>query len=183
MSGLPPRVDWDGNKREASGAEVARAEGTAARIRREVAEIRAAVERLNGGSPFESSVAEFLSVQANLLERCGGTAQRADSLRLEGDTREVAGLFPTAARSALLIARAIPERQIKPQTRAASRKGVMASSNPVPSPEEHESSGVEESGCRAGQYVTVPDSYNGSALCGCIDCIEYVAERESEDEV
>lgn len=109
MSGLPPRVDWDGNEQKASDAEVARAGGTAARIRREVAEIRSAVERLNGGSPFESSVAEFLSVQANLLERRGSTPQRADSLRSEGDTREVAGSFPSAARSALLIARAIPK--------------------------------------------------------------------------
>ena len=37
--------------------------------------------------------------------------------------------------------------------------------------------------CRASEYVGVPDTYNGSALCGCPDCIEYVAERESEDEV
>ncbi|MFD6552780.1 hypothetical protein [Streptomyces sp. NPDC058398] len=41
----------------------------------------------------------------------------------------------------------------------------------------------DEPVCRAGQYVSVPESYNGSALCGCLDCIEYVAERESEDEV
>lgn len=26
-------------------------------------------------------------------------------------------------------------------------------------------------------------SYNGSAFCGCPNCIEYVAEREYEDEV
>ncbi|MFJ9101253.1 hypothetical protein ACIRJM_22625 [Streptomyces sp. NPDC102405] len=37
--------------------------------------------------------------------------------------------------------------------------------------------------CRAAQYVGVPDTYNGAALCGCLDCREYVAERESEDEV
>lgn len=37
--------------------------------------------------------------------------------------------------------------------------------------------------CRAGQYVSVPDSYNGSALCGCPNCVEYVAERVAEDEV
>lgn len=35
--------------------------------------------------------------------------------------------------------------------------------------------------CRAGQYSSVLDSYNGRALCGCLDCIEYVADRESED--
>lgn len=51
----------------------------------------------------------------------------------------------------------------------------MTSSNPDTSAEEPE--------CRASQYVSVPDSYNGRALCGCIDCIEYVAERQSEDEV
>jgi len=37
--------------------------------------------------------------------------------------------------------------------------------------------------CRAVEYVNVNDTYLGSALCGCEDCREYVAERESEDEV
>lgn len=106
MSGLPPRVDWDGNEREASDAEVARAESTAARIRSEVAEIRAAAERLAAGSPFEAAVAEFLTVQAAILERAGSTAQRAENLSRYDDTLDDPGTFPSAARSALLIAEA-----------------------------------------------------------------------------
>lgn len=43
--------------------------------------------------------------------------------------------------------------------------------------------GGGEDVCRAAQYASVPDSYNGSSLCGCDNCREYVAERESEDEV
>lgn len=42
---------------------------------------------------------------------------------------------------------------------------------------------VDEPTCRAAQYVSVADSYNGAVLCGCDNCREYVAERESEDEV
>ncbi|MFE0739438.1 hypothetical protein [Streptomyces sp. NPDC058855] len=37
--------------------------------------------------------------------------------------------------------------------------------------------------CRASDYASLADTYEGSSLCGCPDCIEYVAERESEDEV
>lgn len=40
----------------------------------------------------------------------------------------------------------------------------------------------DEDVCTAAQYATVPDSYNGSSFCGCPNCREYVAERESEDE-
>lgn len=35
--------------------------------------------------------------------------------------------------------------------------------------------------CVASRYVGVADSYNGSAFCGCDNCIEYVAEHEYED--
>jgi hypothetical protein len=42
---------------------------------------------------------------------------------------------------------------------------------------------ADEEDCRAAQYVGVADSYNGASLCGCDNCREYVAERESEDEV
>jgi len=37
--------------------------------------------------------------------------------------------------------------------------------------------------CRASEYVSLADTHNGATLCGCPDCIEYVAERDSEDEV
>lgn len=110
MSIVPPRVDWDGNERPASTMEVARAEETAARIRREAAEIRAAAEQLGDGNPFEAAIAEFLTAQATLLERCGGTPQRAEMLRPDEDTRDAPGMFPTAARSALLIARTAPKQ-------------------------------------------------------------------------
>ncbi|WP_331756269.1 hypothetical protein OHA04_45215 (plasmid) [Streptomyces sp. NBC_01590] len=106
MTTLNRRVDWDGNVREATAMEVDRAEGTAARIQHEVAEMRAAAEQLSSGGPFEAQVAEFLTVQATMLERAGSTAQRADSMRREEDTVDESGAFPTAARSALLIARA-----------------------------------------------------------------------------
>ncbi|MFF2571184.1 hypothetical protein [Streptomyces sp. NPDC058084] len=106
MTKLPPRVDWDGNERPASAAEVSRAEGTAARIRREVAEMRRAADELASGSPFEAAVAEFLTTRALMLERAGATPERADSLRPEEDTLAEPGTFPTAARSALLIAHA-----------------------------------------------------------------------------
>jgi hypothetical protein len=86
--------------------EVSRAEGTASRIRREVAEIRLAADDLAAGTDFEVSVSAFLTVQATMLERAGGTSERADSLRPEQDTREDPNTFPTPARSALLIARA-----------------------------------------------------------------------------
>ncbi|SEB31633.1 hypothetical protein SAMN04490357_0186 [Streptomyces misionensis] len=106
MTTLPPRVDWHGNERPASAMEVDRAEGIAARIRREVAEIRTAAEQLAAGSPFEAQVAEFLTVRAEILERAGGTAERATSLGRHDDTLAEPGMFPNPARSALLIARA-----------------------------------------------------------------------------
>lgn len=40
----------------------------------------------------------------------------------------------------------------------------------------------ESTPCRASQYANLNDTYEGSALCGCLDCIEYTAERDSEDE-
>jgi hypothetical protein len=86
--------------------EVDLAEGTAARIRREVAEIREAADDLAAGTDVEVAVSAFLTVQAELLERHGGTAERADSLSRYDDTVDHPGMFPTAARSALLIARA-----------------------------------------------------------------------------
>jgi hypothetical protein len=107
---LPPRVDWHGNKREATVAEITRAEGTAARIRREVAEMRAAAERLrDGGDAFDTAVADFLTVEATALERNGGEARYAETLSSDQDTRERHGMLATAARSALLIARAYTE--------------------------------------------------------------------------
>ena len=106
MSTLPPHVDWHGRRREPDAHEVALAEGTAARVRREVAEIRAAAELLAAGTATEAAVADFLRVQATLLERAGGTAESTTTLRPHEDTREESGMLPTAARSALLIARA-----------------------------------------------------------------------------
>ena len=106
MTALSPRVDRNGNERSASAMEVDRAEGTAARIRCEVAELRTAAERLAARGAFEAAVAEFLTVQAKMLERAGGTAERADSMRREDDTLDAPGMFPSPARSALLIARA-----------------------------------------------------------------------------
>ncbi|MFD4795906.1 hypothetical protein [Streptomyces anulatus] len=106
MTTLNRRVDWDGNVREATAMEIDRAEGTAARIRSEVAEMRSAVEQLASNGPFEIQVAEFLTVQATMLERAGSTAQRADSMRREEDTLHDPDTFPSPARSALLIARA-----------------------------------------------------------------------------
>lgn len=41
--------------------------------------------------------------------------------------------------------------------------------------------GDEEPTCRANQYVNIPDTHNGQALCGCPDCIEFVADRDSEE--
>ncbi|MER8199672.1 hypothetical protein ABTY00_37870 [Streptomyces microflavus] len=104
---LPPRTNWHGDERPASGAETARAEGTAARIRREVAEIRAAADQLKDGGAFETEVTAFSRVQATALERAGGDAVYASALRPEQDTRLETGMLPTAARSALLIARAL----------------------------------------------------------------------------
>ncbi|MEW1761585.1 hypothetical protein AB0393_34445 [Streptomyces cyaneofuscatus] len=103
---LPPVTNWHGEERPASYEATARAEVIAARIRREVAEIRAAADQLVGASPAEAEVAVFLTVQAELLERAGGEASSAHHLRPEQDTRQESGMFPTAARSALLIARA-----------------------------------------------------------------------------
>lgn len=37
--------------------------------------------------------------------------------------------------------------------------------------------------CHAVRYASLADTHNGAALCGCEDCTEYVAERESEEEV
>ncbi|MFD0353672.1 hypothetical protein ACFVHW_07965 [Streptomyces sp. NPDC127110] len=106
MTTLPQRVDWYDNRRPASAAEVAWAEGTATRIRREVADIRTAADSLAAGTDFDKAVAAFLLMQATMLERNGGTPEHADSMRREQDTLEEPGTFPTAARSALLIARA-----------------------------------------------------------------------------
>ncbi|MEU1133355.1 hypothetical protein ABZ383_26460 [Streptomyces sp. NPDC005900] len=104
--GLPPRVDWHGHEREATAGEVAQAEGTAARVRREVADMRAAAERLASGTAFEVAVATFLQTEATLLERRGAEARYAAVLPWDKDTRAEPGMLPTAARSALLIARA-----------------------------------------------------------------------------
>ena len=41
----------------------------------------------------------------------------------------------------------------------------------------------DEDVCRAAEYASLADTYDGAALCGCSNCREYVAERESEDEV
>lgn len=106
MSTLPPISDWHGNQREATAGETARAEATAVRVLGEVAEIRAAAELLAAGTPVEAAVADFLRVQATLLERAGGSLAYARTLRPDDDTREWSGMLPTAARSALLIARA-----------------------------------------------------------------------------
>ncbi|MFD8609377.1 hypothetical protein [Streptomyces sp. NPDC059631] len=106
MTTLPPRVDWSGNERPASAMEVGRAEGTAARVRREVAEMRAAAEQFATGGPFEAAVAEFLTVRAEMHERAGGTAERADHMDRYDYTADAPGAFPSPARSALLIARA-----------------------------------------------------------------------------
>ncbi|MEV7897411.1 hypothetical protein [Streptomyces cyaneofuscatus] len=104
---LPPLTNWHGDERPATGAETALAAGRAARVRREVADIRAAAQQMADGSPVEAEVAAFLTVQAELLERAGGEASSAHYLRPEQDTRQEPGMFPTAARSALLIARAL----------------------------------------------------------------------------
>ncbi|MFD6149389.1 hypothetical protein [Streptomyces sp. NPDC060243] len=104
-------MDWHKNKREASPAEVARAEGTVARVRLEVAEIRAAAEQLSALSPFEKEVADFLTAQALILEREVSQLYLAATMRPESDTLEQAGMLPTAARSALLIARAYLARK------------------------------------------------------------------------
>lgn len=103
---LPIREDWNGNRCPASAMEIHRAEATASRIRREVAEIRRAAKHLAEGSPFEVAVSDFLTVQATMLERAGATTQRADNLSDLDDTRDQPGIFTTPARNALLIARA-----------------------------------------------------------------------------
>lgn len=103
---LPTRVEWNGKERPASAMEVTLAEGTAVRIRHEVAEIREAADDLAAGTDFEVAVAAFLIAQATMLERAGSTAERADSMRREEDTLDEPGTFPNPARSALLIARA-----------------------------------------------------------------------------
>jgi hypothetical protein len=46
--------------------------------------------------------------------------------------------------------------------------------------EEREYAAVE---CHASRYASLADTHDGAALCGCEDCVEYVAERESEGEV
>lgn len=99
----PPIVDWHGNERQWSEAEVALQNGRVARINREVAEIRRAAEQMAAkGDLFHSEVAEFLNAEALMLER----ANKGSFLRGEDDTQERPGMFHTAARRALLIARA-----------------------------------------------------------------------------
>nr|WP_024127909.1 hypothetical protein [Streptomyces sp. 14R-10]AHF46183.1 hypothetical protein pZL1.18c [Streptomyces sp. 14R-10] len=104
---LPPRSDWHNNERPATAVENAMAEGRASRVRREVAEIRAAAEQLKGEGRFEAEVAAFLTTRALMLERAGGEARYASTMRPAEDTVEERDMFPTAARSALLIARAL----------------------------------------------------------------------------
>ncbi|WP_125264858.1 hypothetical protein [Streptomyces alboflavus] len=104
--GLPSRVAWDGAERAATAGEIARAEGTAARVRREVGEIRAAADELASGTSFEAAVAVFLNAEATVLERNGGTVHQAAHLASHQDTRDQDGMLPTSARSALLVARA-----------------------------------------------------------------------------
>ena len=111
MTDLTPRVDGRGNTYPASAMDVDRATATASRIRGEVAEIRGAADDLAAGTDFEVAVSAFLTVQAELLERNGGTPQRADNLSPLDDSRENAAYFTTPARSALLIARAYNDRK------------------------------------------------------------------------
>jgi hypothetical protein len=42
---------------------------------------------------------------------------------------------------------------------------------------------AEEPACQASRYASLNDTFDGRALCGCPNCVEYVADRESEDEV
>jgi hypothetical protein len=65
------------------------------------------------------------------------------------------------------------ERDIHRDAHIASRAANQGAIDP-------ESDG---SACRASEYASLNDTYNGRALCGCLDCIEYVADRESEDGV
>jgi len=69
------------------------------------------------------------------------------------------------------------ERDIQRDTHIAGRTLNPGSMDPAPEDAD------DQPGCRAGWYASVPDTYLGSALCGCENCREYVAERESEDEV
>ncbi|WP_327270771.1 hypothetical protein OG233_30690 (plasmid) [Streptomyces sp. NBC_01218] len=97
---LPPVV----STRDPGRGETDHAEATAIRIRAEAAEIHTAAEQLAAADdPFREAVAAYLTVQAVLLERAGGTTARA--ILPDEDTVAQPGVFPSAARSALLIAR------------------------------------------------------------------------------
>jgi hypothetical protein len=39
----------------------------------------------------------------------------------------------------------------------------------------------DELACHASQYASLNDTYGGRSICGCLNCREYVADRESED--
>lgn len=64
------------------------------------------------------------------------------------------------------------ERDIQRDTHIAARTNNPGAIDPA-----------EEPACRAAEYASLADTYNGSSLCGCPNCVEYVADRESEDEV
>ncbi|MER6844873.1 hypothetical protein [Streptomyces platensis] len=99
----PTIVDWQGNERQWTPQEVTHHEARVARISGEVAEIRSAAQQMRDQSnPFHTEVADFPTAEALMLER----ANSATLLSRDDDTQERAGMFPTVARRALLIARA-----------------------------------------------------------------------------
>jgi len=110
MGGMPalelPGEDWNGQVVERSPVQRALANSRYKRVVGEVAEIREAAELMtHSGDPFHQATSVFLTVQARLLdnenESCLGT-----ELPWHNDTAETSGMLPSAARSALLIARA-----------------------------------------------------------------------------
>lgn len=103
---LLKRVDWQDNEIPYTDADRLRYEQRVARVRKEVAEIRSAVEGIKAtGGAFHSEVADFLTSEARMLEGANEVDGGVE-LQPQDDTTERPTWGTTTARRALLIARA-----------------------------------------------------------------------------
>ncbi|MGW3415605.1 hypothetical protein [Streptomyces sp. NPDC000888] len=103
---LLKQVNWEGKEIPYSDWERIRYDQRVTRVRKEVAEIRAAADgiRTEGGA-FHTEVADFLTSEARMLES-SNEVDGGVELQPQDDTTERPNWGTTTARRALLIAHA-----------------------------------------------------------------------------
>lgn len=98
--------DWDGKEVLRDPDEDAEQVTRWRRVRDEVAEMRTAVDRMRAGTdPLHRAVADFVDIQAHLLDSCNDYTSGVQLDPMD-DTRAHPEYRASAVRSALLISRA-----------------------------------------------------------------------------